>query len=281
MGRKQKVGESFERTFCKHTILNKISGKFAGAASRLGLDRVVFIDACAANGIPSQFSRTSSPEIFCKHLKFLHDCRCPALAYLIEIDRAIFDRLKTSITAIAAKLAFPQLRENLMLVHGDYRTPSVVDLLGPFTDDTALFMFVDPNTPPQIELVAALRSKLPPLTTWMVSLGVNAGGIKRLPQTERLEWFGRVKDLVDCVQWYQDAALIRLENDSSQWAYLLNVPEKWRQQTEADIQALQKYWPRGISHFWLSDRKLLPAAKELFLTRSEVARITQPELFDL
>jgi hypothetical protein len=277
MSTRPNVGQSFERTFCKHTFLNKCSGKFAGVASCLPLDLTVLIDCCAGNWIASQFSQTSSPEIFAKHLKFLHDRGRSARLYLIEADRKIFEQLQVQVDLF--KSDFPQLNSQLVLINGDYRSAAVAAQVGPFPNNSAVFLYVDPNAANQVELSQELRRQLPRLTTWMVTLGANVGGNKRSALGERQKWLERLNYLLGCVQPHQDACLLRLENDNCQWAYLLNAPLKWHSDTETVIGSLHKLWPKGITHYWHSEGKLLPAAQALFLTKAELDAMRQPRLF--
>jgi len=77
----------------------------------------------------------------------------------------------------------------------------------------------------------------------------------------------------------QDACLLQLKGDPSQWAYLLSIPAVWRDDNLKIIKSLQKFWPAGIQHDWFSDGKLLDRAKDLFMTQKERECAEQPPLF--
>jgi hypothetical protein len=268
------VGESFDRTNFKHTALNKFSGQVAGAASCMAwVDKVIFIDACAGDGHRSAYSGTSSPEIFAKHLCWLRNQGCNAKGYLIEANAHTFMRLKASIAALAQEAGFEQLLEIFTLIHGDYRSAEVAAQINLPTEQTITFLNIDPNHVDDVELSESLRTRLSLLTTWMVSLGCNANGIKRMPWEERRKWFDRLEYLLSLLEPHQDASLIRLDRDEAQWAYLLSIPRKWRDKTQATIRSLSRLWPKGIRCYWHSDGTLLPAAKELFLTKTELANL--------
>ena len=275
-----RVGCSFEHTACKHTALHKFSGQIAGAGSRLpGVSNVVFIDACTGDGKANPFSLTSSPEIFAYHMKWLHQQGMNARCYLLESNQCIFVELEKSVTLIAQNLGWPELLQYFVLIRGDYRSPEIVSQLIDLTDQSVVFLYIDPNSVQQVELSHELRAQLPALTTWLVTLGCNVTGIKRSLLGERQKCFERVKYLLGTVQSYQDICLVRLERDASQWAYLVNSPMKWRDKADNVIRSLSKIWLKGVSSYWHSDGTLLPAAKELFLTKTELAEIRQPRLF--
>jgi hypothetical protein len=257
-----------------------LSGQVTGAASRLsGVSNVVFIDACTGDGKPNPFSLTSSPEIFAYHVHWLHQRGMKVCCYLIESDQCTFIELEKSVTLIAEKLGWPELLRHFVLVRADYRSPEIVSRLIDVTDQSVVFLYIDPNSVHQVELCHELRVRLPALTTWHVTLGCNVAGIKRSLLGERQKCFERVKYLLRTVQPYQDACLVRLERDASQWAYLVNSPMKWRDKTDSVIRSLSKIWPRGVSSYWHSDGTLLPAAKELFLTKAEIDEVRQLRLF--
>jgi hypothetical protein len=276
------VGQSREHTIFKHDLLNKLSGQFAGAASYLPHDKIVFIDATAGDGMDSEFSGRSSPGIFSKHLKYLvTERRCNALAYLIEVHQPTFLSLELAIDEIAAKLEFRHLNRHVVLTNSDFRSPHVTAKLA-LTDQSIAFLYIDPNNAGQVELPEAMRAKLPPRTTYLVTLGCNASGVKRAPDSaQRLKCVDNLKYLLSFVNpQYQDACLIRLDRDKAQWAYLLTVPKGWREKTEMQtIRPLKKHWPKGLKFDWHSDGRLLGIANELFLTKAEYSDSQQPELF--
>jgi hypothetical protein len=269
------VGESFGRTKFKHTALNKFSGQVAGAASCMGrVDKVIFIDACAGDGHRSVYSGTSSAEIFAKHLCWLKARGCRAKAYLIEANHHTFMRLEAAMSALAQEAGFEQLPEILTLIRGDYRSAQVAAQIDLPTEQTVTFLHIDPNHVDDVELSESLRTRLSLLTTWMVSLGCNANGTKRMPWEERRKWFDRLEYLLSVLEPHQDASLICLDRDEAQWAYLLSIPRKWRDKTQATIRSLSLLWPKGIRCYWHSEGTLLPAAKELFLTKAELTNMS-------
>jgi hypothetical protein len=271
------VGASEDRTKMKHSALDKFLGANVGAASVMHRD-VVLIDLTAGDGQPSQFSDTSSPEIFAKHLHFPN--KNGRHLYLVESSRTTFRQLQDSIPWISLRIKWPELADYLTVICGDHRNNEVADQLTRITPQSVVFLFLDPNTAAQVELSPTLLSRLPEYTTWMVSLGVNAHGTKRASFSTRSKWLKEIFNLLRTVdRTHQDAVLIVLKGDSDQWAYLVNTPSVWRNKTETLIRSLRKNWPKGITHYWLSDGTLIPALRELFLTNDELKKYRQPELF--
>jgi hypothetical protein len=280
MSAKRKVGASLDRTVIKHKFLRKVSGAVTGAGTMLpGTDQIIFIDGCAGDGKRNEFSGTSSPEIFATHLHWLYKRGFPGKGYLIESDKEIFRELENSIPSIAQQIGFPELPAHLTLINDDYRSADVANKIGLIAPNAVCFLYIDPNNVDRVELSPELCALLPKLTSWMVTLGCNASGVKRSPPVNRDKWLKRLVYLLGFVYDHQDACLVTLDGDSSQWAYLLNIPYVWRHRIEKDIDSLQKLWPHGLHHYWHSDGQLLPAAKELFLTKAELSAIRQLFLF--
>lgn len=249
------VGQS-QRTIGKHDLLKKITGRESGVAWKQGW-RYLMIDLCAGDGLPSAESGTSSPLIMIKHREFARtrwnrgkDVR----VVLIERDvDAMSPLVRHRPSADLYRLA-------------DAR--SIAAEIEPMWDnDTAVFVFNDPNNVHQWALSEDWMKRLPPLTTTMSTLGCNASGIKRLPADKRKQWFEQLRSVTDTLVEDQDALLIALRNDSDQWAYLLTGPKRWRTEYLADV---NKAFGVGVETAWLSD---LPAfrdlANRLFLTKKE------------
>ena len=275
-----RVGGSFERTATKHMALNKFVGQIAGAASCLPIANVVFIDACTGNGRPNRFSYTSSPEIFAHHMHWLADHRVAVHGYFIESDSGTFAELERSVPIIGQKLGWDRLAEHLTLIPGDYRSLDVINQLTRITAETVVFIFIDPNSANKVGFPISLKTILPRLTTWFCTLGCNASGLKGYTVlADRLKWLASFNDLLNSVKFHQEAVLIRLEKDDNQWAYLINVPDQWRNRTEAVIGSLQKQWSKGMRYYWQTDARFKVIVRELFLTKEEIKEYYQPRLF--
>jgi hypothetical protein len=265
------VGSSALHTPIKHRFLDIIVGQIVGAAStpRLNwIDTFLTIDCCAGNGDASIHSWTSSPEILYKHLDWASRHDLKATGIFIEKHSHTVEMLRRNM------LLFPKYGElfpnpippDIIVIHGDYRSSEVAKQIGPVSKKTAVFLHIDPNNVHGVQLSKELRAVLPIYTTMLVTLGCNAGGVKRLPESERLQWFDRLEYLLQLMRPHHDACLVQLERDRAQWAYLLTVPKVWRSRIEDVIPKLgDEYWAKGLGYEWYSDGNFWKMAERLFL----------------
>jgi hypothetical protein len=140
-------------------------------------------------------------------------------------------------------------------------------------DDSVLFVSNDPNTVADWALPPSLLYA-PRLTTVFSTLGCNAGGLKRLDAESRSLWYRQMGAQIRLLQKWHDAYLVMLEGDKSQWAYLVNAPSKWRQDTEKAFCASFKDSPYPLRGAWLKDDpdRFSAMVDWLFLTRKEFAQ---------
>lgn len=256
------VGSSPGRTPIKHFLLDSLLGRVNGSLTTgkaAAVKPLLCVDLCAGDGIKSE-SHTASPLIFEKHCR--HPCgrENNASLVLIERDRANFDLLRQNVGD----------HEWMTLSNSDARN----FLLPPLNPMQAVFVHCDPNNVHQTPLTKEFVSTFTKCTMYLVTLGCNADGIKRLPLDQRQGWHDYVAMLTDVLPPWHDAILFWLVKDSAQWAYLCNVPAKWKDQTIelATSSRVAKSWKKGVGGISLRSnrRRFAEELNRLFLTKEEM-----------
>lgn len=259
------VGAS-DRTRGKHALLNKIVGREIGVlASRSSTVRFIYprytmIDLCAGDGSPTAHSDLSSPKILTHHGLTAKSKGLECELVLVERNENTFslleqqdwiDRTFTTLHNIDCREEFPGLE-----LHRKQ----------------AVFVHADPNHVKDWPISQRLLNQLPPYSTFLITLGCNVGGLKRLSPEERTTWFEQVEQYLSFLPSFHDAALISLLGDASQWAYLVSGPSCWRKNYEGDVQKAFKYWTSGFEMAWLrqDEPTFRQIERRLFLRRAEL-----------
>lgn len=256
------VGSSPGATPVKHFLLDSLLGRVNGALTRdaCAADKPLFcVDLCAGDGIKSE-SHTASPLIFEKHCKHACGRRNDASLVLIERDIASFDLLRQNVGQY----------DWLTLSNSDAREYTLPKM----SEMQAVFVHCDPNNVHQTPITKQFVKGFTRCTMYLVTLGCNAGGIKRLPLDQREGWRDYVSLLTSSLSSWHDALLFWLVKDSSQWAYLCNVPKKWRDDTIklATASKAAKAWSKGVGGVSLSTHpeQFAEQLNRLFLTKAEL-----------
>jgi hypothetical protein len=254
-----KVGSS-HRTPGKHDALSWLFGKTVGVHSVYFPKRTfVAIDCTAGDGVPSGHSLLTSPSILDKGIQFLESKGIHAKLALYE---------KSAVSSQSLKLHFP----NRDIVHGDAKDMPV------FWDQTSiLFVVNDPNTINDWILPQSLNLA-PDLTTVFSTLGCNVGGLKMLSKEKRAVWYEHVQSQLLLLKPWHAAYIIRIENDSSQWAYLVNSPVKWMKNTEEAFRKSFEKYGMKVDGGWIGERvpdssKFRNIVDQLFLTKKEFQNV--------
>lgn len=267
------VGKS-DRTFGKHRLLKKLTGRLTGAFTRIRFLECPFfyIDLCAGDGSPSFFSEESSPKILQGHANFLKERygENGSVVILVEQDAATFDRLKQSPHA-----------KNAYLIHGNSKSPEVIATIAEIIKEkgsvnSPCFVHNDPNKVSDFAITPELLAVLPRYTTSLTTMGCNVGGLKRLEFDSRLPWFQNVNLLAQQVRAVNchNAYLASLHQDKSQWAYLVTCPDKWKADIADDVEKAFRYWKHGLDTAWLSEPEKFDALiRSLFLTKKEIQNV--------
>lgn len=254
------VGRSCRSQY-KHFLLDKYLGKVSGAlwtGNTFARAPLHCVDLCAGDGIETDLHR-ASPMIFEKHCR--HKCgrSNQATLDLIEWDKASFDLLVQNVGC----------HEWVTVTHGDarkYRLP-------PMDDRQAVFIHCDPNNAHQTPLTEEFVSGFTKCTTYIVTLGCNPDGLKRLPIDQRILWRDYVDILVEKLPRWHDALLFWLMKDAAQWAYLVSIPDKWRDNfLSMAVTVGDKMWPKGVggTSFRLNPSNFVKQLERLFLTSEEL-----------
>jgi hypothetical protein len=259
------VGKSSGRTPLKHEVLNRHLGKIVGVLSN-GSSRVpakanpfLAVDMCAGDGSESD-GYSTSPSIINRHCKFLQ-AKYPCNAVFIEKDQYTFAELYANVRP-------EDWTHKVELRHEDARLFRVQ----PTSKHQAIFVNADPNSISHMPLCDEFMSSLTETTTMTMTMGCNAAGLKRLPRENREEWYEYMIRAVANMPRYHDAIIVRLKQDSAQWAYFSRLPILWAADHVKELQKIgDKSWPKGVDIVRLSDGRQLftDMLNQLFLTKQE------------
>lgn len=276
------VGTS-TRTLGKHDLLHKLLGKQVGASSKLIAQckmakPFVMIDLCAGDGVDSLESGQCSPGIIYQHSEWLNNAvgdPNASIRIFIEKDKSTFDQLSNSVYS-----------QNSHLILGDSSSPEVIGqvkhlLQGKISHSSPVFIQSDPNHAHDWQ-IKDFYLHLSFFVTTYSTIGCNVRGIKRRPMHVRLEWFEKLKSIINRVKQTNGrltCCLVSLEKDSDQWGYLMTVPSKWGLHTVSSAKTAFKYWESGYRiSFMDSPQGFNDHANFMFLTKKEYSDGTRIDL---
>jgi hypothetical protein len=137
----------------------------------------------------------------------------------------------------------------------------------------SVFIYADPNNIDQLPITPDLMKGLTPYTLFLITLGCNVGGLKRVDREHRSKWFFIAAMIRQSLSPFHDLGLIALNNDSSQWAYLVVIPQKWSGSYLQSVEKIgNKMWTGGVSTLSMmrdGDASLIKKFTSLFLTNEE------------
>lgn len=258
------VGRS-NRSPGKHATINAFIGKQFGVSSKLYLHRVHYlIDCTAGDGKADDFERQTSPGILMRHARWYRSMGGMVHVHLYERSLANAASLQERCT------------DDMVQVHAmnAYDMPQLWNRASDM-----VFVVNDPNTMRDWALPPVLKHA-PSMTLIFSTLGCNVGGLKRIPIDERLVWYNNIADQLQMLQHWHDAYLAVLENDSAQWAYLVNAPKDWRADMK-DMFAKAFRGSYGVVGAWYKAEyeDFYKLVDELFLTKKEREECQQLTLF--
>lgn len=244
------VGRSW-RTYAKHEIMNAIIGKEAGVC-RVShdvccLDWIDLTAGDAAQIDGEEWHRTSSPGLLAYHAsEFAKRSQKPINIYLHEIQDATFDRLLRNLDLQLPALGFTR-RDNTVWMNSHvsaYATVAIIarnwsgqdaDIRG-LVEGGAVLVLNDPNAITEWAMRPNFMADIYERGIWRARslsvMGCNPSGIKRLPPDERRGWFHHLRTQEKGLPGYHDLLLAAIEKDDAQWAYLLQTPRKWQNESE-------------------------------------------------
>jgi len=271
-----KVGRS-SRTPFKHWLLDKelgrITGILANNPSRCPATASPFhiIDLCAGDGVVTE-THDASPAIILKHAKHAWTRNTPCRVTLIE-------RNEHTCASLWQHILLETVQQGCVEVLNQDAREYEIPITGP---SQAIFINCDPNHMADFPMTEQGIAMLPPMTTLLVTMGCNVGGLKRLSLEERRRWFEWVGLIKATLPRWHDLLLVIIVRDNHQWGYLLRLPAPWITETRARIEKQgDRDFPHGVTTVpYRSDRHgfddLIDA---LFLTSEELRVRKNPPLF--
>lgn len=280
---KNTVGASEGHTRAKHCFLNAFLGKMIGVVAwgrqtsarepnRAPVTgRALIVDMTAGSGDASEHSSHSSPSIILKHAGFDGLMRTNASCSVLFIEAAenTHQRLLDN---------FPQIGTTPCINSRCADSRTYLPTWDTFENDP-IFIHVDPNSVGSLPLTEPFLSTLPQYALMLVTLGCNAGGVKRMPKEKRMEWVKMIWVIIENLNKFHtrhDLLLISVLRDSSQWAYLLKVPVKWSQEyMELGFKTGAENFDHGVSVFSFREHRnqFMGELKRLSLTTNELENL--------
>jgi len=252
-------------------MLGKMIGAAATGKTPCG-ETIRVLDMCAGDGAATGLDLySSSPAIADRHTTsvFFGSDTLKRTAYLFERETTTYARL----------LLRYGNRPNIQIFNYDSKGITLADI-GTKPSD-GVFVYADPNSVSTLPVTPELIRSFTPTTLFLMTLGCNVGGVKRMPIEDRKGWLHVVNLTINARNRYHDIMVMSLNRDESQWAYLAAFPLKWAEEFQADsVRAGSKHWPNGVSAFSITrqPKAFQEKIQELFLTAKEREQMNQPEL---
>jgi hypothetical protein len=226
------VGKS-SRTPYKHWLLNTMAGKVAGVLklnnptvpAKLPL---LLIDMCAGDGEVDEINN-SSPAILIKHAAHNEGSK----VILFEKNSLTYSRLEHNYPEADCR---NESSESLVLSN---------ELV---SSNQAVFINCDPNSVASNPINPHFTAMLTPATTFIVTLGCNAGGVQRIVANEGELWHAKAIGLICNIPSFHDVHLYILNNDSHMWAYMARLPLAWSDDYLTTCERVgNKMWKNGVT----------------------------------
>jgi hypothetical protein len=258
------------RTPVKHFLLHSIMGKVVGSLTQpktpCRANPFYCVDLCGGDGLETE-AHQASPIILHKHCQWLRGKGFDSTLDVIELHELTYEQLRTNTSHLEG------VGDWMRITQGDSRK-FVLPTLGM---DQAAFVHCDPNSVDQMPLAGPLVKSFNRYTMFLVTLGCNVAGLKRLPLDRRRAWFGYVTMLAEVLPAHHDALLFWLNRDQSQWAYLLSLPAVWSERYQGNaLRKANNIWPFGVSSASLrrQEKDFVSSINRLFLTGAEYADVS-------
>jgi hypothetical protein len=261
--RAKSVGTS-SRTPLKHRLLDTLMGKIIGAQCSRRTpcnENFLAVDLCAGDGADTIGEGSSSPAIIRKHMMDYRGNKLNRSAIFYEKDTATFKRLSDR-HADCSRITLYNADSRLMPL-------STVHDRG----KDSVFIYADPNNIDQLPITRELMRGLSPYTLFLITLGCNVAGLKRVSIEHRREWIKMADMIVQSIKSFHDIILVTLNKDSSQWAYLMIIPLVWSKDYIEVVKKIgDKNWTGGVTAISMKHdglQALNLKFEELFLTTQE------------
>lgn len=269
---------------------------------RPAVSEVLLFDMTAGDGVPygsgvqtqllpdsvRDFQERCSPGIFLRHAHWLASRQqVPVTLLGCEKQAHTHAELVKNTAAWFVAHKWSEVDRGTYQLSGGYGQAKLLhsnsqDLTTPgIYRNAACFIYNDPNHIEDWSLTAEFLKGCPKFTTSLSTLGCNVGGLKRIDEDKRREWFSRVEVLCnELLRRWHDACLFSV-GGADQWAYLITAPQKWRDEiTQECLKAASKLEKKITAQPQVVWRKQDPTAfyelqRLLFLTKDEFSRGVQ------
>lgn len=283
------VGRS-DRTPAKHELMSRLYGREVGAATcNPGIRDLIWYDLTAGDAVAGEaerhWHRSCSPGILAHHARWERGDKSTRVL-LYEQAPNTYRQLLANLAEQLPALGYKRPREDewtahegrvvLRAINADGATADL-SLIGPHS---AVMVSNDPNKISDWAMPEEMPRAIREITPWFLgisTMGCNVGGLKRFDLDERKRWYGHVQSVTSGLPRYQDLYLAAIENDASQWAYLVASPRKtgyrrdWRGDTENAARSAFDRHGMALRSAWLREDRpaFTDICHDLFLTRNE------------
>lgn len=269
------VGRS-SRTPFKHFLLDSCIGRIVGVGGtnpvwpNFRKYPLLVVDLCAGDGLIVEGEHRSSPHILHYHC---HNAMQPKRKGFspFNVDLRFIEKSPHAFADLLVAVKTYQLRveePHCKYILGDAREVK----WSAQHESQPCFINADPNHVNDLPIPPDMAARLTKATTFVVTLGCNVGGLKRLDYETRLHWFDYMNTLLSLLRSWHDALLIKLEGDASQWAYLLCLPVRWAaSEAKKILKAADTFeMPVTVASYRNQPADFRRLTDTLFLTRTEL-----------
>lgn len=243
-------------------------GKVIGAASSgkaMCNGNVKVLDMCAGDGVTVNDDKlSSSPAIANHHMTsvFPNSHKIKRHCYLYERELLTYEKLAKKYADVS----------QITLRNQDSKGVTLIDINAKLGD--CVFVYADPNSISTLPITPALIDSFTGTTLFLMTLGCNVGGVKRLGISDRQGWMNVVMMAVNRMKPWHDVHIVSLNRDDSQWAYMAMWPKKWSDEfTNTSIKKGNELWPKGVTVFSAKKQsaQFVSKIEELFYTKNEIS----------
>lgn len=281
------------RTPAKHKLMSDIFGREVGVMDRPQFREVPGLhwnDLTAGDGAGSEepdrkWCESCSPGILAHHAKWWKNPKS-VIVDLYERAPATFESLLNNLAAHLPDMGYEQRDESTWTAREgktvfrahNMDSTSIYNLGTP--PGWAVQVVNDPNKVSDWAMAPGLMGNASQ-GRWtclaMSTMGCNVAGLKRLDREERELWYDHVRGQVAGLQSHHDLFIAAIENDAAQWAYLVTVPDKWRDKVAGRAHAVFGEVGYTLRCAWLRPEQVRfqEICDALFLRRSELKEISE------
>ena len=298
-GKSDRVGRSGARTYSKHEVLNRFVGKEIAVVNTPRFRKVharceglVWIDLTAGDAAlqteTDDWRKNCSPGILAHHAAYKQNSK-RIQVILVEKDVQTYKILLNNLELRLSDLGYTRTRQS-QWSYGGRATVSALnmdshDLRVDFIRQTdAVLVLNDPNGVP----TWAMRETFPReiserthLVRTFSTLGWNVAGAKAwASRQDRIQRYDLLAPQIRNLGPSRDLCLAWIDRDDAQWAYLLETPSVWRDQTGSEISRAFGRNNLDVEVTWCRENsaRFRIARTRMALTKDEYSRIRGREV---